>query len=215
MAWRTLHFGKGSRCGFTLLHIRVDGEAVQERDNLCPTPDDVYKLFGLDWLVATFATDPIVNTVLEITTSRGQAQVADVPLSVGLPGELDLLQSQLAQRALRATRHVLEQTERFVKELGKQLLVILSYSYDGVLRALQGEPIWDQALVDFLKTRDYPFVNLRDAHRAEFAGFNGVPDEYLNRYYIGYYAPAGNFFFAQALKDTFIDWLNPKPLPYQ
>jgi len=214
-AWRTLRFGKGSRCGFTLPHIRVDGDIVAERENLCPTPDDVYKLSDLDWLVETFTADPVLNAVLEIITSRGHTPVAEVPLGVGLPGEIDLLQSQLAQRALRATRHVLEQTERFVKESGKRLLVVLSYSRGGILRALQDEPAWDQTLADFLQTRDYPCIDLRDAHRAEFAGFNGSPDEYLNRYYIGHYAPAGNFFFAQALKDAFVDWLDPRPLPYQ
>ena len=214
-AWRTLRFGKGSRCGFTLPHIRVEGDDVEERENLCPTPDDVYKLSDLDWLVETFAADPILNAVLEIISSRGQTPVEEVPLGVGLPGEIDLLQSQLAQRALRATRHVLEQTERFVNELGKRLLVVLSYSRGGVMRALQDEPAWDQALVDFLRTRDYPFIDLRDAHRAEFARLGGSPDEYLDRYYIGHYAPAGNYFFAHALKDALVDWLDPRPLPYQ
>ena len=166
-AWRTLRFGKGSRCGFTLPHIRVDGDIVAERENLCPTPDDVYKLSDLDWLVETFTADPVLNAVLEIISSRGQTPVEEVPLGVGLPGEIDLLQSQLAQRALRATRHVLEQTERFVNELGKRLLVVLSYSRGGVMRALQDAPAWDQALVDFLRTRepDHPWAQRRHLPR--------------------------------------------------
>ena len=36
----------------------------------------------------------------------------------------------------------------------------------------------------------------------------------MKRYYIGHYSPAGNHFFAYALKDTLIEWLEPKPISY-
>ena len=95
------------------------------------------------------------------------------------------------------------------------MLVVLSYSGGGILRALRGEPTWDQELVDFLHTRDYPFIDLRQNHLAEFNRFDLDPETYIARYYIGHYAPAGNFFFAQALKDAFVEWLDPVPLPYR
>lgn len=215
-AWRTLRFGRHSNCGFTLPHINVDLESdiLTERENLCPTPDDIRRLSDPDWLIETFADDPVLSSVLEVIATRSPSPTEEVPLGVGLPGEADLVQSQLAQKALRATRYVLEQTEAFVEKTGKKLLVILSYSHGGILRALQGKPNWDQATVDFLQTRDYPFVDLRQHHLAEFNNFNLEPSAYLSRYYNGHYAPAGNFFFAQALKDTFVDWLAPNPLPY-
>lgn len=216
-AWRTLRFGKGSNCGFTLPHINVDlaTDTITERDNLCPTPDAVYQLGDLDWLVETFADDPVLASVLAVMATRTPVQTEEVPLGVGLPGEADMLRSQLAQKALRATRHLLEKTEAFVNKTGKKLFVVLSYSQGGVLRALQGQPAWDQSLVDFLQTRDYPFIDLRQNHLAEFSRFNLDPATYLARYYNGHYAPAGNFFFAQALKDRFVEWLDPKPLPYR
>ena len=216
-AWRTLRFGKGSRCGFTLPHIRVDldADSVEERENLCPTPDDVYQLGDLDWLVGTFANDPVLAAVLEVISARSSAASDEVPLGFGLPGEANILKSQLARKALRATRHVLEKTEAFVKETDRKLLVVLSYSGGGILRALRGEPTWDQELVDFLHTRDYPFIDLRQNHLAEFNRFDLDPETYIARYYIGHYAPAGNFFFAQALKDAFVEWLDPVPLPYR
>ena len=80
---------------------------------------------------------------------------------------------------------MLELTEAFVNESGKKLLVVLSYSQGGVLRALQDEPNWDQSTVDFLKTRDYPFLDLRQHHLAEFNLFNLDPAAYLTRYYNG------------------------------
>ena len=57
-----------------------------------------------------------------------------------------------------------------------------------------------------------------------FSAFNPIclqlsAEEYCHRYYIdgygGHYNPAGNHFFAFAIKDALVEWLEPKPLTYQ
>ena len=217
-AWRTLRFGRGSKCGFTLPHLAVDlaADQVEERDNLCPTPDSLYRLADLDWLVETFADDPVLRVVLNSGEGAAPNLDTEVPVTFGLPlgtGDHSLRQAH-TRAALRATRYVLQQTETFVQQHGKKLLVVLSYSAGGIRRALEGQAPWDRELVDYLQTRDYPCVDLRDYHRAEFAHFDLDIDAYLKRYYNGHYAPAGNFFFAQALKEKLVDWLDPKPAPY-
>jgi|APSaa5957512622_1039677.scaffolds.fasta_scaffold27027_2 hypothetical protein len=219
-SWRTIRFGRRTSCGFTLPHLAVDlaGDAVEERDNLCPAPDDIHKMADLDWAVATFADDPVLRVVLA-SMEKGNRPTADtdVPVTFGLPvGDgAEELKAAHTRAALRATRFVLEKTEEFVKETGRKLLVVLSYSSGGIRQALTGEPLWDQELVDFLETRAYPYLDLRQPHLEEFQKFTLDVDTYLQRYYIGHYAPAGNFFFARALKNAFVDWLDPKPLPYR
>ena len=37
----------------------------------------------------------------------------------------------------------------------------------------------------------------------------------MKRYFIGHYTPSGNHFFAYAIKDKIVDWLDPKPITYQ
>lgn len=37
---------------------------------------------------------------------------------------------------------------------------------------------------------------------------------YMKRYFIGHYSPAGNHFFAFSIKDSIVDWLDPKPITY-
>jgi hypothetical protein len=32
---------------------------------------------------------------------------------------------------------------------------------------------------------------------------------------IGHYSPQGNHFFAYSIKDKVVQWLDPKPIPYQ
>ncbi|NKB65655.1 MAG: hypothetical protein GKR89_01220 [Candidatus Latescibacteria bacterium] len=218
-AWRTLRFGRGSKCGFTLPHLAVDlaSGQVSERDNLCPTPKSLYRLADLDWLVETFADDPVLRVVLDSRTEDTQPIPSAVPITFGLPlgqGDQSLRRAH-TQAALQATRHVLQLTETFVQQHDKNLLVVLSHSSGGIRRALAGEEPWDQALLDYLQTRPYPVVDLRDHHRAEFARFQLGVDDYVKRYYNGHYSPAGNFFFAQALKEVLVDWLNPKPAPYR
>ena len=38
---------------------------------------------------------------------------------------------------------------------------------------------------------------------------------FLEPYYIGHHTPRGNFFFAWAIKDRIVEWLDPRPLPYR
>ena len=40
-------------------------------------------------------------------------------------------------------------------------------------------------------------------------------EQYLKQYLIGHYSPRGNHFFAYSIKDTVVQWLDPKPVPYQ
>jgi hypothetical protein len=40
-------------------------------------------------------------------------------------------------------------------------------------------------------------------------------EDYMKRYYIGHYSPIGNHFFAYSIKDTIVDWLDPKPITYR
>jgi hypothetical protein len=37
---------------------------------------------------------------------------------------------------------------------------------------------------------------------------------YRRRYFIGHYSPSGNHLFAFAIKDTVVNWLDPKPVTY-
>jgi len=66
----------------------------------------------------------------------------------------------------------------------------------------------------WLRDRPYPVIDFRDAHQEDYGGWKSDPDAYLDRYSIGHYAPAGNFFCAQAMKDELVAWLDPKPRAY-
>lgn len=218
-SWRAIRFGGNSTtCGFTLPHLRVDLEAdtVEERENLLPKPDDVYRLTDLDWLVDTFGDDPVLHAAM---SSRAQdAGVIDVPVAFGIPvggGEGEGVREAHRRAALRSTRYVLEQAEAFCEAEGKKLMVVFSYSSGSVRRWLEGRSRFDADLVAWAKAQAYPVVDLLEWHEQDFAQFSSDVDAYLERYYIGHYAPAGNFLFAQAMRGPLVDWLEPTPAPYR
>jgi hypothetical protein len=56
---------------------------------------------------------------------------------------------------------------------------------------------------------------MNEVHVEDYKKFNLSLEGYMNRYFIGHYNPSGNHFFAYALKDHVVDWLDPKPITYQ
>ena len=74
---------------------------------------------------------------------------------------------------------------------------------------------YDQAIVDFLREHRFRYFDMNLVHVEDYKNFRIPFDQYMKRYFIGHYSPAGNHFFAYAIKDTIIDWLDPKPITYQ
>ena len=216
-AWRSIRMGRQGR--FTLPHLRVNLESgtVEERENLCKTPEELYRLCDADWVWEIFGDDPILHAVM---ARRGSAEDAWA-MAQGMGGELENAGSDAevyslhTEAALFATRFVIEKAEAFTRANGKKLLVILSFGSSNIARALEGEPLFDQTFLDWLATKDVPVIDLRDAFREEYATYRGDVQAFLEPYYIGHHTPRGNFFFAWAIKDRIVEWLDPKPLPYR
>jgi hypothetical protein len=95
------------------------------------------------------------------------------------------------------------------------LLILLSYGGGEVLSALRGAPRFDQPFVDYLQSNAFEMVDSLAAHVKDYHAYNCSPEAYLRRYYIGHYNPAGNHFFAFAIKGAVVNWLDPKPPAYR
>ena len=224
-AWRKI--GRPTAWEGPLPHLRVNvaKNHVVEVPNPCPTAQDLHKLRDLDWVLQTFGDDPVLHRVVLGTSGNpipAQA-VSDLAASFGVPyspaGRVTVGTEELdpihTQAALFSTIKVLRMVEKYTAETGKKLFVILSYRPENLKRHLLGEKRFDQVVVDYLNTREYPFVDLREPHLSEFKSFNLDVDAYIKRYYIGHYGPSGNFFCAWAIKDKIVEWLDPKPKPYR
>ena len=207
-------------------HVRLNlssGE-FEERENPYPTPaslyelcdpDHVYEAFRHDFVVQAFAAQQgAEDFVLDIL--RRAADVVGVPVGFGSPGVIAATAWALTLACgLRASRFIVDRTREFVEATGKRLMVLLSYSAQDVVDAIHGKRRLDQLFVDYLSKKQIPFVDTLAKHMADFRFFGCSPEEYVERYYIGHYGPRGNHFFAYAVKDELVAWLDPNPPAYR
>ncbi|MBW2366898.1 MAG: hypothetical protein JRH15_03330 [Deltaproteobacteria bacterium] len=225
-AWRSIRFGQGSDCGFTLPHLRVDvkNNRCEQMENLLKTREDVFKLRDKDFLWAAFENDPILQLVMAGRgASKGSMELNNpVPVSFGIPEET-ITNTEIAlqikkihtEAALFASKNIVSWTENFIKESGKKFMIILSFRKDNIARELHNKPRFDQSFVDWLKNKPYPVIDMRDIFREEYKRFKVDIDSFLTPFYNGHHTPAGNFFMAWRLKDKLVEWLDPAPKPYQ
>ena len=215
-AWRSIRMGRQGR--FTLPHLRVNLEtqSCEEIDNICPKAEDLYRFLDEDWVWETFKDDPVLKArMARKGDGDDQAALAAFGASDFANSGSDAVVYQAqTQAALFATRYVIEKASSFCEETGKRLMVLLSFSRRSVHQALANEPLFDQSFLDWLSASDYEWFDLRDSFREDYARHNVSIDDYLDPLYIGHHTPRGNFFFAWALKDKLVEWLEPKPLPY-
>ena len=238
--WRWLHIGKNWRSvvrkglpgrDASMFHVNpwahvrlsVENGQFEERPNPYRTPSSLYQLCDEDHVVDSFRNDFEVQalfatngvTDVNIRVLRDVAGTLDIPGDFTTPEATSLTASELLENcALRSTFFVLKKAQEFATSEGRQLMILLSYSSDQVTNAIRGDTRFDQELVRFLKDNKIAYVDSLQKHVEDYASFGCSPQEYVDRYYIGHYNPRGNHFFAFAIKDEIVDWLEPKPPAY-
>ncbi|MHC4394380.1 MAG: SGNH/GDSL hydrolase family protein [Planctomycetota bacterium] len=225
-SWRSIRFGQGSRCGFTLPHLRVDikQDRCEQFENLLGRPEEVYKLCDEDFVWKTFQDDPILQLILAARANDkiSSELINPVAVSFGIGDEIIAdtdatrqIKKIHTEAALYATKNIVTWIEKFVEKTGKKLMVILSFGRGNIAAELQGKPRFDQSFVNWLKHKPYPVIDMRDAFSNDYKRYKAGADSYLEPYYNGHHSPAGNFFTAWAIKDRLVEWLDPPPLPYR
>ncbi len=207
------------------MHLRLNPATGQFEDqpNLCPTPEALYQLCDLDYVVATFRDrfDVQARLAIEGVSDVQFEQLRDVADALSVPVDFSTAEraahsaeAMLRHVALQSSMVVVDRMQAYTEQKGKKLLVLLSYSNNDVIRACNGENRFDQLFVDYLRDNNLNYVDTLQKHIEDYRQFNCSAQEYAARYYIGHYNPAGNHFFAFAIKNALVDWLDPKPPTY-
>lgn len=241
-AWRWLSFPKSAvdaMSGFMFhanpwVHARLTEQGkLVEKANLCPTADSLDKLSDLDFLEQAFRDDEIVHLMFAERTGRIASKAAlDRVAAVLKVKELERKDEQAVSRTARTLLHqyavtvgmrIMDQLDAYCKQQKKSLIVLLSYPVGAVWHACSRSKLDAPGNVDWhpevfkrhLADRKIPYVDTVQAHVAEFDTFKLSAKHYVDRYYIGHYNPRGNHFFAYAVKDPILKWLDPKPPAYR
>ena len=208
--------------------VNVKKGTFEEHPNPCPTPESIYKLCDLDWVMDRFKDNLSLQIVLAHRNAKSRnpeaiyAEVMKLTTTHGVETRIDTGEtlSQAAdtlhkQSGYFASQRIIDKIEAFAKEHGKKVLYVLSYPARSVVRLVKTGERVDQPFFDYMQKRGLPVVDLLTAHVDDFARFKGEVEDYVAEYFIGHYNPRGNFFCAYAIKDRLVESLDPKPLAYR
>jgi hypothetical protein len=207
-------------------HVEINLETgrLEEKENLLPTRESLYKMTDPDWMYETLADDLALrmylyknNQIRDIDREALKALSKHLKCHVELDGT-NLRYSVgklLDEYSFEATKFILDKAQRFAAANGKKLLVIVFDPYRVTKQLLTDGTRYDQEIVDFLEQKNFNHIDFNLMHVEDFKSFKLSIDEYFRRYFIGHYSPAGNHFFAYSIKDRIVEWLDPKPAPYE
>ena len=221
--------------GGTMFHgnfwsnIEMDPAAgiLVEEENRVRTREDLYLMSDPEFMVENLKDDlmvqlhllsrDMVNTDLDVKGLNRLASILTVP-EVDF-ADVDRMKSTaniLKNRySFEATKYILNRTSVFCKKRGKNLLVIHFDPYGVFVPLVNGEERYDQDVINYIRELNLNYFDMNEVHREDYKNFSIPLEEYMKRYFIGHYKPAGNHFFAYSLKDTIVNWLDPKPITYR
>ena len=206
-------------------YVRIDPETgrVVEYENPYPTPESLYQLCDKEHVYEQFKDDVIVQLRLAAKNGRFEdpdpieklMNVLNVSGDLRNASECRRIANELYNKsAMKVSIYCIRKTREFCAKENKKFMVLLTYGASQIVAAHEGKPRYNQEFIDFLKKEDILFIDFVNVHLEDLKSFNVSIGDYLKRYFIGHYSPAGNHFFAYAIKDTVVDWLDPKPPAY-
>lgn len=196
-----------------------------ECENLLPTPESLYKMTDPDFMVEALDDDLMLQLCVARKVAPSTLDLDGIDRLAACLGTAPLDRTSndrivksceriMHEYGFAATRHILDKAAEFCRIHDKNLLVLLLCPR-ATKELLRGQERYDQPLVDFIRERGFRYFDMNQVHLEDFADFKLTPDDYLKRYYIGHYSPAGNHFFAFNVKDAILGMLDPLPITYR
>ncbi|MDP6017264.1 MAG: hypothetical protein QGI32_14295 [Candidatus Latescibacteria bacterium] len=206
------------------VEMDLDTGRFVERECLLPTAESLYRMCDADFMVESLRDDLMVMLYgmerFDVDGDPGKlkrlADHLDVDGIDDSDGDRRIASVQGLKEAygFAASRFIVEQAEHFVADHDKELLICLLCP-TATEQVLRGQPRYDQGFANYLRAAGHRVFDMNEVHRQDFGDFSLSVEDYRKRYWMGHYSPAGNHFFAHSLKDTVIDWLEPKPRTYR
>jgi len=223
--------------GISKATVEMDLKTGQltEKKNIFPTQEFLSHLTDGRWIVDHFKDDLALQLVLYggyagDKAGEGEIRALDKEKISQLAARLDYpfdwnatdLHAQarglLDRYAQRATLFILDKARASAEQNGKRLLIVLNDPFRALRQMIDNAPRYDQEVVAYLIKNKVDYFDMNEVHLADFRKSNLSYSDYTQRYFVGgdgHYSPKGNHFFAYAIKDRVVDWLDPKPPTYQ
>ncbi len=207
------------------LEMDLDAGVFVEKDNLLSTPDSLYRMTEPEFMVDALKDDLMLQlyaahlvdpSTLDLDRLRLLAEILgteepDTTCSDSLSQTCGRLSTAYG---FAATRFIVAKALHFCEQRDKKLMVCILCP-TATRQLLDNQPRYDQEIADHLAKETEPFFDMNLAHRSDYRDFSLSVEDYMKRYFIGHYSPAGNHLFAYSIKDSIVDWLDPKPIAYR
>lgn len=226
-AWRNIRVNKHQRFiepPLPFMKVDLKKRTFTEHPNPTPTQNDFYKLCDLDETYRLFKDDFVARIMIAHNKSKEHNENLDykeiqaLTQTHGIETSLDTMSKVISAYArdcaLFSTEKIIEKIELFAAEHNKKVLYVLSYPAGYIIKAHEENYRWDQSIIDFIKSKELPLIDLGQAHFDEYKQYNIDLKTYLEKYFNGHYNPLGNMFCAQAIIPDLVKLLNPKPISY-
>jgi hypothetical protein len=230
-SWRNIRVKKHPQhIEAPLPFVKVDLKNRQmiECGNPCPTINSLYNLCDLEKAYQIFRDDFVLKIMVAHRNSklkkaeRTSADLMKLIKTHGIKTKIDDGETLAREAddihiktAIFSSMRIIEKIEKFAEENDKKILFVLSYPAKTMAKYIEEGKRFDTKLLEFIKEKKLPYVDLMDKHAADYSQYNLEIKDYLDKYFIGHYNPLGNFFCANAIKNKLIEILNPEPFPYR
>lgn len=215
------------------LELDVDNGAFVERESPIKNATELFNMCDPDWMVERMRTDRAAHlsvfggapmwgmpgSIRTLNRKLIQPLADALGIKIGWDGDSEVRDAAVLLNLYgqRATCYILDKAQAYAAARGKTLLVALNAT------ARSGEAIEpgkrnDQVIVDHLAEHAFNVFDMNTVHALEHAATEQSFGDYMERYLVGttgHYNPAGNHFFAYAIKDALVRLLKPQPLPYR
>lgn len=207
---------------WTNIEIDLESGKFVEKPNLLPTPQLLYKMTDPDFMVEALKDDLMIQlyligkvapSSLDLDSINALAKILRVPVLDKANFEKSADRIKMAY-GFAATKIIIEKAVNFCQNKNKKLMILLLCPR-ATRQLLNGQPRYEQEIVDYLNERKLLYFDMNLAHLEDYKAFNLSVEDYMKRYFIGHYSPAGNHFFAFSVKNIIVDWLDPKPITYR
>jgi hypothetical protein len=238
IGWVTALVGPGAPhlpIGNPAIGYDLGTSSIVERECWLPDRESLDRLGDLNWQMERFGDDLVTELVLVAGTPlegrRGEAVrwiedfdesgaerlAADFGVKWTSANLGPRIHALLDRMSLEASIYIIEKARRFAAENGKKIMFLLFDPTRSVRSLLEDGTRYDQLVVDHLRDTGAEFFDMTQVHVEDIQSCGGTYEKFRKRFLVGgfgHYSPVGNHFFAFALKDHLVRWLDPKPSPY-
>ena len=198
-----------------------------EKKNRINSKKDMYKMSDPEFMYSNLKDDlmlqlyllsyDMINSDVDLEGLNKLANILELPeVDFSSIEKMKSTATALKNKySFEATKYILKKTDEFCIAKRKQLLLVHFDPTNVFKEMVNGKKRYDQEIIDFINNNGYAYFDMNEVHLDDFKKFNLTLDEYMDRYFIGHYTPSGNHFFAYAIKDKIVEWLDPKPITYQ